>query len=460
MKFENGSRLLCLDGGGVKGIVEAQTLMSIQYCINKYFSCDAERLEDDLLKFLECSIEKPFVQEDHHLKMHTMFDAMCGTSTGAIVATALNRIRMSPARIIEEFYKISPLIFPQYNFFARWIYYIISRVYNVERYGCKEFEDYLMGQEDLYWSTDNADPKLGIVALRRDKRKKDGYEIHVFKSSAGDVNLWQAIRASTAAPTYMKPMIIRKNFEFVDGGLRSNCPVNEGIELLGDTSASCLISIGCGIADAEKGGFKLGGYDVAMYAIDIIADAQEKWDYFYRHHHIHKSERFKCCYLRLNPDEETNLGTYDLDEADKVKDILETYVNWLSNPETSAYRTKIINASRVLFAKSFSILSVTVNGKSFNKSDKMDVDSPQIENVEVNVKFSANRICSVESTDPWIKLVSDEAEEGGKKIKLETSFSGDFEANHSLSLGGKGIIYVKYDGVDIDGSPIKLRFKR
>ena len=76
-------------------------------------------------------------------------------------------------------------------------------------------------------------------------------------------------------------MIIRKNFEFVDGGLKSNCPMNEGIELLGDTSASCLISIGCDVADAERGGFKLGGIYVGIYAINIIADAQKKWDFFY-----------------------------------------------------------------------------------------------------------------------------------------------------------------------------------
>ena len=102
MNFKNGCRLLCLDGGGVKGIVEAQTLMSMQYCVNKYFSSDTEGLEEDLLKFLKCSIEKPFLEEQKHLKMHTMFDAMCGTSTGVLVATGLSRMHMSSAKLIEE----------------------------------------------------------------------------------------------------------------------------------------------------------------------------------------------------------------------------------------------------------------------------------------------------------------------------------------------------------------------
>ena len=147
-----------------------------------------------------------------------------------------------------------------------------------------------------------------------------------------------------------------------------------------------------------------------------------------------------------------------MDKSDKVKVILDTYVNWLSNRETSTYRNKIINASKLLFEKSFSILSVTVNGKLFSKSNTLDVDSPYIDSVEVSVKFNANPSCSIESTDSWIKLVSDDSEQAGKKIKLEILFSGDFEANHSLPLSAQGVINVKYNGIHIDGSPIELRF--
>ena len=105
MKFDNCSCFLCLDRGGVKGIVKAHTLMSMQYCVNKYFIDDAKDLEEDLLEFLKCSINKPFVEEKElHLKMHTMF----GTSVGALVVTALTRMNLSPdMMIINEFYEIS-----------------------------------------------------------------------------------------------------------------------------------------------------------------------------------------------------------------------------------------------------------------------------------------------------------------------------------------------------------------
>ena len=453
VKFKKGCRLLCLDGGGVKGIVEAQTLMSMQYCVNKYFSCDAERLPEDLLEFLKCSMEKRFVEEQHHLKMHKMFDAMCGTSTGSIIATALTRMQLSPAEIIDEFYKISTLIFPQYNVFVKWFYSLISLVSNYAMYDCKPFEDYLTSKK-VYWSDEEADPKLGIVVLER-QTAKEGYKVHLFKRHKKDIKLKEAIRASTAAPTYMEAKKI-DDVEYVDGGLRSNCPVREGIKLLEGTSPSCLISIGCGIADAERGGFKLGGIDVARYAVDIIADAQIKWEEFYDHSENTVDYKRRC--IRLNPDASTKLGEYKLDEADKVKDILETYVNWLSDRRTLDYRNKIINASKLLFAKSFSILGVTVNGKSFSKSNTMFVTSPKLVSVEVNVKFNANRSCSVEPTESWIKLVSDNAEQVVKKIKLE--ILADFNANHGLPLGARGIIKVKYDGVHIDGSPIKLRLAK
>ena len=387
-----------------------------------------------------------------------MFDAICGTSTGAIVATALTRMPLSPAEIIKEFYKISRLIFPQSNYFVQWFYYIISFVLNVARYDCKAFETYLI-DKSLSWSSDNGDPKLGIVALGRDKRKTSGFEIFVFKSSEDNVKLWQAIRASTAAPTYMEPMTINTNLEFVDGGLRSNCPVNEGMQLLGDTSASCLISIGCGIADSEKGGFRLGGIGVGRYAVDIISDAQIKWDDFYDHSQT--SDDLKRCCVRLSPKYSAELKVYKLDEADKLEAILETYVNWLCEREernTIEYRKKILDASKLLFAKSFSILSVTVNGKLFKEAKKLAVTSSRIESVEVKVKFSANQRCSVVSTESWITLVSDDAEQGRNNIKLQILFSDNFGANHRLPLGAEGIINIQYDDVDIDGSPITLRF--
>ena len=145
-----------------------------------------------------------------------------------------------------------------------------------------------------------------------------------------------------------------------------------------------------------------------------------KWEDFYNQ--SQNTENFKSCCFRLSPDASTKLGEYEWDKAVKVKVILETYVNWLSNRETSTYRNKIINTSKLLFEKSFSILSVTVNGKLFSKSNTLDVDSPYIDSVEVNVKFNANPSCSIESTDSLIKLVSDDAEQGGKKIKLEILF--------------------------------------
>ena len=119
------------------------------------------------------------------------------------------------------------------------------------------------------------------------------------------------------------------------------------MKLLEGKSASCLIGIGCGISDAKKGISKLGGIDVGKYAVDVIADAQIKWEEFYNH--TQNSVEFKSRCIRLNPSASTKLGDYALDESGKVKDILQTYVNWLSDREAckrTEYKRKMINASK------------------------------------------------------------------------------------------------------------------
>ena len=419
-----------------------------------------------------------------------MFDAVCGTSTGAIVATALSRRHFSPADIIKEFLEISPNIFPKRHYIIKKLKNIGAYVTGSARHDGTWFKEYLKNL-NLSWSGEIGDPHLGIVALKRDKIQKSGFKIHLFTSYKGHdvlnievkdtevvaiydaqrivahITLDTAIRASCAAPTYLDPVTI-DDFEFIDGGLESNCPVLEGIQLLRkDTNVknpSCLISIGCGSKGREQGGLN-GLIPIAKLAAQKMTDAEKKWNEFIAANFTPENE---SRYIRLNPDASPNLGQYQLDSAHKVKEILDTYVNWLSDKHlntetserkrTSEYRRKIIYASKVLFAKSFSILSVTVNGKLFSKSKTLVVTSREIGSVVVKVKFSANRSCSVESTESGITLVSHDAEQGGKKIKLKTLFSGNFDADHSLLLGKQGIINVKYDDVDIDGSPIKIRF--
>ena len=80
---DRGIRLLCLDGGGVRGLSSLRILQRI-------------------VEFID-PINPP--------KPCECFDMICGTSTGGLIAIMLGRLKMSVAECIEEYQKLSTAVF-------------------------------------------------------------------------------------------------------------------------------------------------------------------------------------------------------------------------------------------------------------------------------------------------------------------------------------------------------------
>ncbi|KAL1613498.1 hypothetical protein SLS54_010563 [Diplodia seriata] len=81
-----------------------------------------------------------------------------------------------------------------------------------------------------------------------------------------DIKIWEAARATSAAPTYFDPMEVGK-YELIDGGMGANNPLgwlwNEIVGVFGATRPTdCFLSIGTGIPANEMLG-NLGGTDWA-----------------------------------------------------------------------------------------------------------------------------------------------------------------------------------------------------
>ena len=283
VQFEIGGRLLCLDGGGVKGIVEAGILMLIQYCVNKHFKGKVEKLSDELLEFCKYTVHEQYgallVNEAEDADMYKLFDVVAGTSTGSIIATGISRLHWSAAKLSKEFFNISPVVFCKTTFWG-WL----SGFANRPKFDVKPFEEFLKTMlKDVEWKGEEDDPILTIPALLADKNHANGYACYVFdsiKCAGSSVKVWEAIRASSAAPTYFKPMEINienETYEFIDGGMQSNCPVIEGIELL-NTSYSkecCVISIGCG-ESSGKAPIK-NGIQALFRGLGFTTDAEQRW---------------------------------------------------------------------------------------------------------------------------------------------------------------------------------------
>jgi predicted acylesterase/phospholipase RssA len=87
-----------------------------------------------------------------------------------------------------------------------------------------------------------------------------------------DCKIWEAARATSAAPTFFKRIEIGRGQPFVDGGLGRNNPsrllLDEAKSLFGARQIGCLVSIGTG--QAEVISIKKPGVFQRIVPTDII----------------------------------------------------------------------------------------------------------------------------------------------------------------------------------------------
>lgn len=185
-------RILALDGGGIRGTITLGYL---------------ERMEKTLQKR----------HNNLDFRLCDYFDLIGGTSTGSIIAGGL-AIGMSAREIKELYNKLGEKIFSRKaNIFKRLSYKFQIRA--LEKELKKIFGDMTMDSDRL---------KTGFCVIT--KRADTGSTWPIFNHPDGkhfkyskDYLVRQVIRASTAAPTYVKPEIIDlgngKKGAFVDGGV-------------------------------------------------------------------------------------------------------------------------------------------------------------------------------------------------------------------------------------------------
>lgn len=190
-------KILALDGGGIRGILTVEILDKIENILRAQSGGNAE-----------------FVLADY-------FDFFAGTSTGAIIAACLSW-GMSVDRIRnfylqngkEMFDKASLLRRHRYKFEDAKLSARLQQEFGVDTtLGSDRLRTLLMmvlrnASTDSPWPLSNA---------------PDGkYNLRSRKDCNLDLPLWQLIRASTAAPTYFPPEVVKigpKEFIFVDGGI-------------------------------------------------------------------------------------------------------------------------------------------------------------------------------------------------------------------------------------------------
>ncbi|KAF9553084.1 phospholipase [Agrocybe pediades] len=277
-KYGSGGRplrLLSLDGGGVRGISSLHVLKAI------------------MLKITGNANARPC----------DYFDMMAGTSTGGLIAIMLGRLRMTIDECIAAYEKLAAKIFD-----AGLIGKVIDGVTTGARYSKDALEEAIKEVMKQYTGDPNApmkDPKedsckVFVLATRADDISNRvathlrTYENKNVERSFDTYKIWEAARATSAAPTYF-PRIKLDEYEYVDGGVGFNNPV---LLLMGEARLhygfarpfGCLVTIGTGMTpNVEIGG--------------LLSTVKGMWELSMKTEHANKMAEPLCekgTYYRFN----------------------------------------------------------------------------------------------------------------------------------------------------------------
>jgi len=202
MRAEGPKRVLALDGGGIRGAITIEVLAAI------------ERLLREQLGHPE-------------LVLADYFDFVAGTSTGAIIATCVS-LGMKVADIRDFYARSGPAMFDKTSILNRFRYKFdddklseqLQSVFGRETtLGSTKLKTLLMmvlrnASTDSPWPLSNNPRAKYNQRTRANGTPRDDCNL--------ELPLWQLVRASTAAPSYFPPEVVRlgrKPYVFVDGGI-------------------------------------------------------------------------------------------------------------------------------------------------------------------------------------------------------------------------------------------------
>ena len=196
-------KILSLDGGGIRGALTLGYLKKLEDILKAKFS------------------------DNPDFRLCDYFDLIGGTSTGSIIAASL-AIGKTVDEITKLYMELGGKIFGEKR---NWWNPMETMKWLKANYSYKAMEDGLKyAYGDLTLGSEELKTGLCIVAKRADTNSVWPLINHpngkFFDSDLGknkNIPLWQAVRASSAAPTYFAPQMIsvmeNEEAAFIDGGL-------------------------------------------------------------------------------------------------------------------------------------------------------------------------------------------------------------------------------------------------
>ncbi|KAL9004634.1 MAG: hypothetical protein Q9188_002561, partial [Gyalolechia gomerana] len=230
--MDKSLNLLALDGGGIRGV-------SILLILDEIM----RRLQHD-------------EGLTHLPRPCDYFDLIGGTSTGGLVALMLGRLQMTTKDALRTYNKLAGSVFCKANrkrFYKDGTFKETTLEKEVqELVAAKELGESMLREND-----DAALAKTFVCAVPAANMAHPRlFRSYPVRENAGtNCKIWEAARATTAAPTFFKRITIADDGgaqeDFLDGALRFNNParlvLEEAMKSFGGASKlGCLVSIGTG----------------------------------------------------------------------------------------------------------------------------------------------------------------------------------------------------------------------
>ncbi|KAJ7033019.1 acyl transferase/acyl hydrolase/lysophospholipase [Mycena alexandri] len=325
-------KLLALDGGGIRGLSE---LLMIKEVMHRLMLEENKKRKTLGLAPLD-TLPKPC---DH-------FDLIGGTSTGGIIALMLGRLRMDVDTAIMC-----------YDHLAKEVFSEVKRGLGDGKFKASKFEAVIKSTV-AKMTGDSETPLLErgeafcrtFVCARNAQnmnanipvlfRTYDSHETHT------GCKIWEAARATSAAPTFFKRIEIgRGQQHFIDGGLGSNNPskvvLDEAKKVFPDRQIGCVVSIGTGQVgriSIDKPGFfqRLIPTDVIEALQGIATDCEAKHEEM-----LALFDNSPNTYFRLNV--EQGMQNIKLSEWEKLSNVEAHTAQYMRRKEVEKTLTLLVN---------------------------------------------------------------------------------------------------------------------
>lgn len=294
--MSNKFKVLTLDGGGVRGYLSAKILFNLETLLNR------ENNED--------------------VNIGQRFDLIVGTSTGAIIASALSMGR-SAKEIFELYEKLIPKVFiPQSKgYFKNKYSNDVLKKELINILGENELKDVKTHLCITSVDVENGSPRF---------HKSDYFDRNVPRQ---DEKLVDLALASSSAPTFFSLTNTKHSNNLADGGVVANNPSLVGLVdamlITSNINDVVLLSIGTGEqchlpyeVEKVKNGGKVQwirqnklGFPVSSPILELLMESQSKLAHFQTGFLLGEQ------YIRLNPKLSTTIALDAVDKLDSLKNL-------------------------------------------------------------------------------------------------------------------------------------------